>query len=216
MSRRVFLAVWGLCLVVVIVTHLAITARYQHQLAIIQKLGGVIWQFQGDADDQSFAVRHPDGFFGLITVTAPSFDHFLLGLGGFALVASAIGRWRMKSGFGFPGILCCFMAPQLIVLAATISAGHDFVGNPFEMTLDPAAGKATGFDGTAPLCKITDGDAVPDGRSIDVDLTVNGGRFTLDAFRESSAAYGLLDEVAGAVRAGCPGNVNSGPGAAAH
>jgi hypothetical protein len=205
--RRVFFAVWPVSAILVLANFIVLTLRHEGEMATIHRLGGVVWQYQGDADSEWYAVRHPDGFFGLITINATSFNHFLLSFGIVGLLLSALIYWRQPLAFVAPVLLTCFMAPQLIILAGSLAPGMDFPGGVFEMKLDPASRTATGWNGTIPLCRITSGDAVPDGRWVDVDLGVNGTTNTLVSFHESSAAYGLLDQVSASVRMGCPNSV---------
>jgi hypothetical protein len=198
-----FVAAWALALCLICATFYTMTSRDNRRMAIVDRLGGALWPFQGFSGEQLFVVRHPDGFFGLIPAGDPGFTQFLVWSGVVGLIISAIFYWRHPRGFMAPVLLVCFMVPQGIALAATLSAGPDFVGSPFETIIDPATRTVTGFGGTVGLCTITGGLVAPATRSLDVDLTTPAGNFTLNSFRDPDAAQALLEEVATAIRISC-------------
>jgi len=204
-----FVASWGLSLWLISAVFYTITKRYSAQMAIVHRLGGVYWQAQSPSDSELYAVQHPNGYFGLISVNAPSVTHFLACSGILALVLSAAMHWRHSRAPGPFVLLLCFMAPQAIALSAMRASGADFPdfpGSPFETIINPAARTVTGFDGTIGLCRITGGGLNQAPRSLDVDLYTLSKTFTLNSFTDQQEGKALLDQVAKAVRIACPGN----------
>jgi hypothetical protein len=86
---QIFWVIWLVSAIIVYANFHALTARHAREMSVIQHLGGVPWQYQGDADSEWYAVRHDDGFFGLISINATGFSHFLLGFGIVPLLAAA-------------------------------------------------------------------------------------------------------------------------------